>query len=156
VALVRTDVSEKSIASIIRVTIVGELGTNLAITSKRSAAHFQKTAFFIVIAVRTLNLTCSVCLRQVGLGVTSVIGGVCLFVLVHWAGKRKLSLVALAGSAVCCFVIAVYSYVVPRPESVTNQSVPWVPLATVVMLAFFNSLFFYIPWNWLSEIFPFR
>jgi hypothetical protein len=35
VALVRTDVSEKFSASIIRVTRIGELGTTLAITSNR-------------------------------------------------------------------------------------------------------------------------
>jgi hypothetical protein len=34
-ALVRTDVSEELIASIIRVTRIGELGTTLAVTSKR-------------------------------------------------------------------------------------------------------------------------
>ena len=87
---------------------------------------------------------------------TSVAGGVCLFVFVHWVGKRKLSLVALAGSAACCLVIAVYSYVVLQPGGTTDQARPWIPLTMVVLLAFFNSLFFYIPWNWLSEIFPFR
>ena len=93
---------------------------------------------------------------QVGSGVTSLAGGVCLFVFVHWAGKRKLALVALAGSAACCLVIAVYSYVVLRPGGATDKAMPWIPLTMVVMLAFFNSLFFYIPWNWLSEMFPFR
>jgi hypothetical protein len=34
-ALVRTDVSEERIASIIRVTRIGELGTTLAVTSNR-------------------------------------------------------------------------------------------------------------------------
>jgi hypothetical protein len=35
VALVRTDVSEERISSIIRVTRIGELGTTLAVTSNR-------------------------------------------------------------------------------------------------------------------------
>jgi hypothetical protein len=35
VALVRTEVSEKPDASIIRVTSIGELGTTLAVTSNR-------------------------------------------------------------------------------------------------------------------------
>jgi hypothetical protein len=35
VALVRTDISEKRNASIIRVTRIGELGTKLALTSNR-------------------------------------------------------------------------------------------------------------------------
>jgi hypothetical protein len=50
VALVRTDVSEESGASIIRVTRIGELGTPHGVTS-------QKTAFIIVTAVKTSNLT---------------------------------------------------------------------------------------------------
>jgi hypothetical protein len=36
VALVRTDVSEERIASIIKVTRIGEVGTTLAVTSNRS------------------------------------------------------------------------------------------------------------------------
>jgi len=88
--------------------------------------------------------------------VTSVAGGVVLFVLVNWVGKKRLALVALAGSAACCLTIAVYSYVVLAPGGATDQARPWIPLTMVVILAFFNSLFFYIPWNWLSEIFPFR
>jgi hypothetical protein len=36
VALVRTDISEERIASIIRVTRIGELGTMFAVTSNRS------------------------------------------------------------------------------------------------------------------------
>jgi hypothetical protein len=35
VALVRTDVSEESSATFIRVTRIGELGTTLAVTNKR-------------------------------------------------------------------------------------------------------------------------
>jgi hypothetical protein len=50
VALVKTDVSEELSVSFIRVTRIGELGTTLAVTS-------QKTPFFIVIAVKTSNLT---------------------------------------------------------------------------------------------------
>jgi hypothetical protein len=37
-ALVRTDVSEEHIASIIRVTEIGKLGTKLAVTSNRSTS----------------------------------------------------------------------------------------------------------------------
>jgi hypothetical protein len=88
--------------------------------------------------------------------VASVAGGVSLFVLVHWAGKKKLAMAALAGSAACCLIVAIYSYVVLRPGVATEQAMPWIPVTMVVLLAFFNSLFFFIPWNWLSEIFPFR
>jgi hypothetical protein len=39
VVLVRTGVSEERIASIIRVTRIGEIGTVLAVTSNRSTLH---------------------------------------------------------------------------------------------------------------------
>jgi hypothetical protein len=80
VALVRTDVSQERNVSIIRVTRIDELGTTLAVIShpgtqlvvprspilvppkRRSLQEphsftYQKTAFFIVIAVKTSNLT---------------------------------------------------------------------------------------------------
>jgi hypothetical protein len=44
VALVRTDVSEDLGASFIRVTIIGELGTTLAVTSNRSVRRLLVTA----------------------------------------------------------------------------------------------------------------
>jgi hypothetical protein len=40
VALVRTEVSGELSASIIRVTRIGELGTTLAVTSKRRTLYF--------------------------------------------------------------------------------------------------------------------
>jgi hypothetical protein len=63
VALVRTDVSEESGASFIRVTKIGELGTTQAATSNRRTQEphgvtTPKTPFFIVTAVKTSNLTC--------------------------------------------------------------------------------------------------
>jgi hypothetical protein len=71
VVLVRTDVSEELGAFFIRVTRIGVLGTTLAVTSNgrtlnSSETRFlqephgvtsQKTAFFIVTAVKTSNLT---------------------------------------------------------------------------------------------------
>jgi hypothetical protein len=52
VAHVRTDVSEKLSASIIRVTKISELGTTLAVTSNR-----RGVPFFMVTATKTSNLT---------------------------------------------------------------------------------------------------
>jgi hypothetical protein len=44
VGIVRTDVSEEGITSIIRVTRIGEVGTTLAVTSKRNT--LQSNTFF--------------------------------------------------------------------------------------------------------------
>jgi hypothetical protein len=81
VALVRTDVLEEHIASIIRLNRISDLRTTLALISKlvsyslirftlmmkatcssetslqESHVTSQKTAFFIVIALKTSNLT---------------------------------------------------------------------------------------------------
>jgi hypothetical protein len=74
VALLRTDVAEKRIATIIRVSVIGKIGTTLVVTSKRvglwrlyippkrrffQEPHCvtpQKAAFFILTAVKTSNL----------------------------------------------------------------------------------------------------
>jgi hypothetical protein len=55
-AAVRSDVSEEGIASVIRVKIINKLGTMLAITRfllEPCGVKFQKTAFFIVTAMKT-------------------------------------------------------------------------------------------------------
>jgi hypothetical protein len=64
VALVRTNVPEERIASIIRVKRISELETTLAVTNNRGTllqephgVTSQKTAFFIVTAVKTPNHT---------------------------------------------------------------------------------------------------
>jgi hypothetical protein len=62
VALVRTDVSEEPSASIIRVTRIGELRTTLA--SLATDARCEEILFFILIAVKTSNLTTIYCLTQ--------------------------------------------------------------------------------------------
>jgi hypothetical protein len=43
VALVRTDVSDELSVSIIRVTIIGEVGTTLAVTSNRAVKSSNRT-----------------------------------------------------------------------------------------------------------------
>jgi demethoxyubiquinone hydroxylase (CLK1/Coq7/Cat5 family) len=55
VALVKTDVSEEHIASIIRVTRIGELGTTLVVTSNRRTLRrnttwykIKKSPFFLI------------------------------------------------------------------------------------------------------------
>jgi hypothetical protein len=58
VPVVRTDVSEELNGSIIRMTRIGELGRTFAVTKRRFLEEphgltSQKTAFFIVTAVKT-------------------------------------------------------------------------------------------------------
>jgi hypothetical protein len=62
VALVRTDIREERITSIIRVTRIGELGATLAVTNNentllRNTVSIRQMAFFIVTAVKTRNHT---------------------------------------------------------------------------------------------------
>jgi hypothetical protein len=66
VALARIDVSDERIASTIRVTKIGELETTMEryVPRKRlflqepHGVTSQRTPFFVVIAVKTSNLTC--------------------------------------------------------------------------------------------------
>jgi hypothetical protein len=66
VALVRSDVSEERIASIIMIETITELGTTLAVIAslllqERHGVTSQKTAIFIVNAVKTSNLAIHTC-----------------------------------------------------------------------------------------------
>jgi hypothetical protein len=46
--LVRTDISEQHIASIIRVTKIGELGTTLEVTSNQVSANIVPSSLMVV------------------------------------------------------------------------------------------------------------
>jgi demethoxyubiquinone hydroxylase (CLK1/Coq7/Cat5 family) len=54
VAVVRTDVSEKHIATIIRVTRIGEVGTTSAVTSNRSTLRRNAKLQLALFLVRRL------------------------------------------------------------------------------------------------------
>jgi hypothetical protein len=59
VALVRTDVSEEFSASFIRVTRISELGTTLAVTSKRRTLRRKTSNFTFLLKrfpIKSLNL----------------------------------------------------------------------------------------------------
>jgi MFS family permease len=75
---------------------------------------------------------------------------------VNWLGKRFLSLVSLAGNAVSCLLLAVYSYVVLGPGGADQYRAAWLPLSLFILLAFCNSVMYTVPWMMLSEVFPFR
>jgi hypothetical protein len=69
VALVRTDVSEELIASIIKVTRIGELGTTLAVTSNRRTLRRNTVLiliqFLFLRRVRRLQVTANVPSSQI-------------------------------------------------------------------------------------------
>jgi hypothetical protein len=56
VAIVRTDVSKERIASIMRVTRIGKLGTTLEVTSNRSTLRRRKHSFSQLIPTLSFNL----------------------------------------------------------------------------------------------------
>jgi hypothetical protein len=54
VVLVRTDVSEKRSASIIRAKIIGELGTTFAVTSNQSTLVFLRSVRRLVVTANAV------------------------------------------------------------------------------------------------------
>jgi hypothetical protein len=60
VALVRTDVSEELSASIIKVTIIGELGITLAVTNNRSTLRRNTIVFLRSVRQFELGTTLAV------------------------------------------------------------------------------------------------
>jgi hypothetical protein len=57
VALVRIDISEEGITSIIRVERISDLGTTLAEVQESRGVTSQNMAFFIAAAIKTTTLT---------------------------------------------------------------------------------------------------
>jgi hypothetical protein len=55
VALVKTDVSDELIVSIIRVTRIGKLGTTLAVTSNRRRANVPSSPILVALIMEVLS-----------------------------------------------------------------------------------------------------
>jgi hypothetical protein len=55
VSLVKTDISEELIDSIIRVTRIGELGTTIAVTSNRWANVVPSSPIFVTLMIEGLR-----------------------------------------------------------------------------------------------------
>jgi hypothetical protein len=54
VTFIRTDVSEERFTSIVRVTIIGELGTTLAVTSNRSTLVFLRNVLRLLVTANVV------------------------------------------------------------------------------------------------------
>ena len=92
----------------------------------------------------------------VGSAVIGIIGAIFLVATIDWLGKRFLSMLSFLGNGISCLLLAVYSIVVLRDGDPAASGVTWMPLTLIVILSFFSSVMFEIPWTLLSEIFPFR
>lgn len=76
---------------------------------------------------------------------------------VQLIGKRPLSLVCTAGSAMAALLLAVYALVEVAPQKAGEQlSATWAPLLLFILLSFCNGIVGQMPWMLLSEVFPFR
>ncbi|KAJ9579589.1 hypothetical protein L9F63_004774, partial [Diploptera punctata] len=111
---------------------------------------------YMVHVFQNLGLNDASSWATVGSAVVGIAGSGCEVLTVHWLGKRFLTLVSMMGCGVACLLLAIYSYIVLRPGGAIEYAEPWIPLSFFIILSFFNSVMFQIPWMLLSEVFPFR
>ena len=104
------------------------------------------------------SLRYSLCpVLQVVSGGCGVVSAVFVMATVQLLGKRLLSLVCTAGSALSALLLAVYALVEVAPQQTGEQlSATWAPLLLFIILSFCNGIVGQIPWMLLSEVFPFR
>jgi hypothetical protein len=94
---------------------------------------------------------------QVVSGGCGVVSTVFMMATVQLIGKRPLSLVCTAGSALSALLLAVYALVEVAPQQTGEQlSATWAPLLLFIVLSFCNGIVGQMPWMLLSEVFPFR
>jgi len=94
---------------------------------------------------------------QVVSGGCGVVSTVFMMVTVQLIGKRPLSLVCTAGSALSALLLAVYASVEVAPQQTGEQlNATWAPLLLFIVLSFCNGIVGQMPWMLLSEVFPFR
>jgi Na+/melibiose symporter-like transporter len=94
---------------------------------------------------------------QVVSGGCGVVSTVFMMCTVRRIGKRPLSLVCTAGSAMAALMLAVYALVEVAPQKAGEPlSATWAPLLLFILLSFCNGIVGQMPWMLLSEVFPFR
>lgn len=109
------------------------------------------------------------------LGILQILGtGLCV-VLVHYTGKRPLTLFSTAGAAVCCLLVAGYdrymkSYGLPVPIEAANVTTAieedldtmnnpysWIPMTLMMLLALLTHTGIrLLPWILIGEVFSAR
>lgn len=101
------------------------------------------------------------------IGIMGFFANIVCVCIIRPLGKRKVALLSMAGTCLSITSLAVYSYFV-LPSGLTsfdkhtihadvNNSLGYVPLTFIYLLAFFTSMgLLPVPWMILSEVFPFK
>lgn len=85
------------------------------------------------------------------LGLVELVGALVCVVLVHWTGKRPLTMFSLVGNAVCFVLVAVYADWHRSHQEVTNYN--WLPMALLVSAAFLtHTCIRLLPWILIGEV----
>ncbi|XP_046397281.1 facilitated trehalose transporter Tret1-like [Ischnura elegans] len=87
------------------------------------------------------------------LGIVELLGTVVCAILIHWLGKRPLSIFSTTAAA-CCFIsVATISYL-NGPVNPTEDA-PWAPLILLTLSAFFSHTGLrLLPWILIGEVYP--
>ncbi|XP_059472405.1 facilitated trehalose transporter Tret1-like [Neocloeon triangulifer] len=86
------------------------------------------------------------------LGLVQLTGTLLCVVVVHWSGKRPLTLISTVGAATCFGITATYDMVRQSDPTVTAS---WVPLTFLLSSAFLTHMGIrLLPWILIGEVFP--
>lgn len=100
----------------------------------------------------------------VTIGIIALLANIACMSTVKIIGKRKICLIGLVGSLICCIALGAYAQTIfPKGynsfEHMDDESIPtsYFPLVAFLFLGFWtNGGVTSIPWMLLSEIFPFK
>lgn len=106
------------------------------------------------------------------LGVAELIGCIGCVILIHYTGKRLISIFSLVSSGLCCFIVATYAYMIDvkyletsstsninstienQATTENNTSYNWLPVTVLIALAFLSHLGIRVlPWILTGEVF---
>ncbi|KAJ8737190.1 hypothetical protein PYW07_000461 [Mythimna separata] len=111
------------------------------------------------------------------LGVLQIVGACACVLLIHYTGKRPLTLLSTAGAGVCCFLVAIYDIYIKMNGFTENMEVTngtltainatsadmleeprnpysWIPMTLLMLLAFISHTGLRLmPWILVGEVF---
>lgn len=86
------------------------------------------------------------------LGLMQLLGGILAVSLVHWTGKRPLTLISTFGSSLCFFIVSTYAFVKQYDEHAV-LNVTWIPLLFLNLAAFMTHISIrMLPWMLIGEV----